>query len=55
MRKLKALQVRGVQREGKKKNMFCELESLFFFLLFFHYSFSFALKRSILELEVMLP
>jgi hypothetical protein len=38
MRKLEALKVRGVQREKKKegKNMFCELESLFFFLLFFH-------------------
>ncbi len=48
MRKLEALKVRGVQREGKKiakKSMFCELKSLFFFLLFFHYSFSFALER----------
>jgi hypothetical protein len=45
--KLQALKVRGVQREGKtkKKITFCELESLFFFLLFFHYSISFALQR----------
>jgi hypothetical protein len=36
MRKLEALKVGVVQREEKrKKNMFCELESLFFFLLFF--------------------
>jgi hypothetical protein len=46
MKKLEALKVGGVQREEKmKKNMFCELENLFFFLLFFHYSFSFALQR----------
>jgi hypothetical protein len=36
MRKLEALKVEGVQRgEKRKKNAFCELESLFFFLLFF--------------------
>jgi hypothetical protein len=36
MRKLEALKVGTVQREEKKKkNLFCELESLFFFLLFF--------------------
>jgi hypothetical protein len=46
MRKLEALKVRGVQREEKKETyMFCELESLFFILLFFHYSFSFAFQR----------
>jgi hypothetical protein len=39
------LKVGEVQREEEKKNMFCKLESLFFFLLFFHYSFSFALQR----------
>jgi hypothetical protein len=56
MRKLEALKVGGVLREQKKKKkMFCELESLFFFLLFFHYSFSFALQRWFLELKVLLP
>jgi hypothetical protein len=40
MRKLEALKVGGLQREEKKeKNMFCELESLFFFLLFFRLHF----------------
>jgi hypothetical protein len=43
MRKLEALKVGGVQRE--EKNKFCELKSLFFFLLSFHYSFSFALQK----------
>jgi hypothetical protein len=44
--KLESLKARRVQREGgKKKTTFCELESLFFFLLFFHYSISFALQR----------
>jgi len=33
---------KGVQRE---KNAFCKLESLFLFLWFFLYSFSFALQR----------
>jgi hypothetical protein len=43
MRKLEALKIRGVQKEGKKKeNTFCELKN---FLLFIHYSFSFALER----------
>jgi len=36
-------------------NVFCKLESFFFFLLFFHYCFSFALERLFLELEVALP
>jgi hypothetical protein len=56
MRKLEALKIGGVQREGKEKtNAFCELKSLFFFLLLFHYSFSFACHRRFLELEVALP
>jgi hypothetical protein len=43
MKKLEALKVAEVQRgKEKKKNMFCELKSLFFLLLFVHYSFSFA-------------
>jgi hypothetical protein len=43
MKKLEALKVGEVQREKKKeKNMFCKLKSLFFLLLFVHYSFSFA-------------
>jgi hypothetical protein len=39
----------------KKEKVFCELENLFMFLLFFHYSFSFALQRWFLELEVAFP
>jgi hypothetical protein len=40
------LKVGGVQTEEKKeKNAFGKLESLLFFLLFFHYSFAFAFKR----------
>jgi hypothetical protein len=47
MRKLEALKVGGVQREEKekKKNVFCKLKSLFSLLLFFHYSFFFAVQR----------
>jgi hypothetical protein len=45
MKKLEALNVGGVQREKKEKNVSCELKSLFFFLLFFHCSSSFALQR----------
>jgi hypothetical protein len=46
MRKLKAFKVEGVQRkEKKKKKVFCELKSLFFFLRFFPYSFYFALEK----------
>jgi len=54
MRKLEALKVGGVQREEKKTPTFCELESLFFFLLFFHYSFSLALQNGFLEVEIAL-
>jgi hypothetical protein len=54
MRKLEALKVGGVQRK-KEKNEFCELKRLFFFLLAFHYSFSFALQRWFPKLEVALP
>jgi hypothetical protein len=46
MRKVKSFEYkRGPKRRKKEKNMFCELEGLFFFLLFFHYFFSFALQR----------
>jgi len=38
-----------------RNNLLCKLEILFIFLLFFHYSFSFALQRWFLELEVTLP
>jgi hypothetical protein len=57
MKKVRIFESRkGVQKEEKmKRNMFCELESLFFFLLFFHYSFPFALQKLFLELEVALP
>jgi hypothetical protein len=42
-KKLWGLKVGGVEGEKKEKNMFCKLEILFLFLLFFHYFFSFAL------------
>jgi hypothetical protein len=42
-------------KKGKKENMFCELKSLLFFLLYSHYSFSFAFQRFFLELEVAFP
>jgi hypothetical protein len=45
----------GPKRRKEEKNPFCELKSIFFFLLFFHYSFSFALQRGFLELELALP
>jgi hypothetical protein len=48
MKKLEALKVGGVQREGRKKKTprFVSWKAYFFFLLFFHYySFSFALQR----------
>jgi hypothetical protein len=45
MRKLEALKIRGFKDLKKEKNVCCELKSLFFFLLFYHYSFSFALER----------
>jgi hypothetical protein len=46
MRKLQALKVGGVQREEKRKKMsFVSWKAFFFLLLFFHYSFSFALPR----------
>ncbi len=46
---------RGLKRRKKKKKGFCKLESLFFFLLFFHYSFSFSFQRWVLKLEVAFP
>jgi hypothetical protein len=36
---------KGSKRRNKKNNAFCKLKNLFFFLLFFQYSFSFALQR----------
>jgi hypothetical protein len=44
MEKLEALKIEGIQRE-ENKMCFVSWKSLFFFLLFFHYSFSFALQR----------
>jgi hypothetical protein len=41
-------------QKKKEKNVFCKLECLFFFLLFFYYSFSFALQRWLLKLGVAL-
>jgi hypothetical protein len=46
---------RGRNRKNLGKNVFCKLENSFIFLLFFHYSFSFALQRRFLELEVAFP
>jgi uncharacterized membrane protein (DUF485 family) len=43
---------RGPKREKKK---FYKLESLFFFLLFFHYSFSFAFQKWFLKIEITFP
>jgi hypothetical protein len=40
------------RRGPKEKEMFCKLENLFLFLLFFQYSFSFALQSWFLKLEV---
>jgi len=37
---------RGPKKKKRGKNVFCKLESLFLFLLFFHYSFSFALSKN---------
>jgi hypothetical protein len=47
MKKIEALESRrGPRREKKKdKKMHFELRSLFFFLIFVDYSFSFALQR----------
>jgi hypothetical protein len=45
---------RGSKGEKNEKNLFCNLENLFLFLLFFHYSFSFALQKLFLELDVTL-
>jgi hypothetical protein len=57
MRKLEALKVREVQKKQKKKTQHVLwVGKLFFFsLLFFHYSFFFALQRWFLKLEVELP
>jgi hypothetical protein len=46
--------IKGPKKKNKK-NLFYKLESLILFLLFFHYSFSFALQRLFLELEVTFP
>ncbi len=40
---------------SKRVQLVSKLESLFFFLLFFHYFFSFALQRWFLKLDVVLP
>jgi hypothetical protein len=45
----------GSKRRKKKKNASCKFGNLFFSLLLFHYSFSFALQRGFLELQVALP
>jgi hypothetical protein len=45
MRKLEALKIGwGPKRKKKEKKQLSELKSLFFLLVFFHYSFSFALQ-----------
>jgi hypothetical protein len=42
-------------KEKKKKKMFYKLKSLFLFLSFFHYFFSFTFQRWFLELEIAPP
>jgi len=57
-KKVRSFESMRGSKESKKKrknNVFCELKNLFFFWLFFHYSFSFALQRWILKLLVTLP
>jgi hypothetical protein len=43
MRKLEALKIGGVQKKEKKGVL--QVEKLLLLLVFFHYSFSFALQR----------
>jgi len=45
---------RGLKMKKMKKNVFCKLESLLLFLLFFHYSFSFDFKNNS-KIEVTFP
>jgi hypothetical protein len=44
MRNVRSFENKRGPKRREKKNMFCELESLFA-LLFYYYSFSFALQR----------
>jgi hypothetical protein len=43
---------RGPKKRKNQKNTFYKLKRFLFFLLFFQYSFSFALQKWFLELEV---
>jgi hypothetical protein len=43
---------RGPKKKNKEKNVFCKLESLFFFLLFFHYSFPLHFKDDLYSLRL---
>ncbi len=56
MRKLWALKVRGGRREEmRRKTRFLTWKSLFFFLLFYNYSFASAVQRRMGELKLALP
>jgi len=56
MRKLWALKVKGVeQKKREEKTRFITWKSLFFFLLFYNYSFASAVQRRMGELKLALP
>jgi hypothetical protein len=44
-KKVMRFESRKGPKKKREKNVFCKLERIFFFLLFSHYSFSFALQR----------
>jgi len=46
---------RGRREEKRRKTRFITWKSLFFFLLFYNYSFASAVQRQIEELKLALP